>query len=364
MADQIRTLPDGDFTVSGTGEVRGVRSLGGTFATGGVVPGYTPGRDVHRFSSATGGTLDLSGGEAVMRPEWTRAVGPSYVNAANAAARNGGITGVRRFVRGGYASGGIIDGLPHQRFVMGGDIRLGGVQPFVRIPRQAYDNVLSNLVSSMKSTIMDMIRSAMAALAAPFGGGGGAVGGGGAMQWIIAHESGGNPRAQNPHSSASGLFQMIDGTWRAYGGSTAHAKDASVAEQQAVASRYVASRYGSWENAQRFWQSHGYYDRGGYLMPGTTMATNATGVPERVLSPTETRAYDQAPVGRHDSALIAELRSQNQQLRALRGDVDQGGYFGALIAEVHALRSQLAQTGSSVVAEAQGARFASVFGTI
>ena len=47
---------------------------------------------------------------------------------------------------------------------------------------------------------------------------------------IIACESGGDPRAQNPRSSASGLFQFIDSTWRSVGG-TGSAKDASVAEQ-------------------------------------------------------------------------------------------------------------------------------------
>ena len=58
--------------------------------TGGVLPGYTPGRDVHQFYSPTGGLLELSGGEAIMRPEWTRAVGgPAAVAAMNAKARKG-----------------------------------------------------------------------------------------------------------------------------------------------------------------------------------------------------------------------------------------------------------------------------------
>lgn len=70
------------------------------FATGGVLPGYTPGRDVHLAA--------LSGGEAVMRPEWTRAVGPGYVNAMNAAARGGGVSGVQRALGlPGFADGGI-----------------------------------------------------------------------------------------------------------------------------------------------------------------------------------------------------------------------------------------------------------------
>lgn len=73
-----------------------------SFATGGVMPGYTPGRDVHHFSSPTGGKLHLSGGEAIMRPEWTRAVGgPSAVARMNNDAKSGR---VQRF-----ADGGVVD---------------------------------------------------------------------------------------------------------------------------------------------------------------------------------------------------------------------------------------------------------------
>jgi hypothetical protein len=58
--------------------------------SGGVLPGYTPGRDVHEFFSPTAGRLSLSGGEAIMRPEFTRAVGgPAGVARLNSAARSG-----------------------------------------------------------------------------------------------------------------------------------------------------------------------------------------------------------------------------------------------------------------------------------
>jgi phage-related protein len=60
------------------------------YKSGGVLPGYTPGRDVHEFFSPTGGRLSLSGGEAIMRPEFTRAVGgPAGVARLNSAARSG-----------------------------------------------------------------------------------------------------------------------------------------------------------------------------------------------------------------------------------------------------------------------------------
>ena len=65
------------------------------FAAGGVLPGYTPGRDVHRFISPTGGALDLSGGEAIMRPEFTRGAGAGFVNYFNRIAKSRGAQGVK-----------------------------------------------------------------------------------------------------------------------------------------------------------------------------------------------------------------------------------------------------------------------------
>jgi tape measure domain-containing protein len=100
--DELNTVPLGNL---------------GAYATGGVLPGYTPGKDVHRFTSRTGGTLDLSGGEAIMRPEWTRAVGgPKAVNEMNAMARAGKLNHSVAYSTGGvfghqaYANGGVLTG--------------------------------------------------------------------------------------------------------------------------------------------------------------------------------------------------------------------------------------------------------------
>ncbi|MFJ6073712.1 hypothetical protein ACIQFU_23195 [Streptomyces sp. NPDC093065] len=102
-----------------------------SFASGGIMPGYTPGRDVHKFVSPTGGALELSGGEAIMRPEFTRAVGSGFVGAMNSLAMSRGTKGVQEALApllGGsapmatdrslpYASGGVF---PTQRFAGGG----------------------------------------------------------------------------------------------------------------------------------------------------------------------------------------------------------------------------------------------------
>ena len=79
-----------------------------SFAGGGVMPGYTPGRDVHEFFSPTGGFLALSGGEAVMRPEFTRAVGgKAGVDELNELARGGAPLAEMFGQR--FADGGIIN---------------------------------------------------------------------------------------------------------------------------------------------------------------------------------------------------------------------------------------------------------------
>jgi murein DD-endopeptidase MepM/ murein hydrolase activator NlpD len=73
------------------------------FHTGGIMSGYSPGRDDR--------VIAVGGGEAIMRPEWTRAVGADTINSWNAAARSGGISGVRKAIQAGmpaYADGGVV----------------------------------------------------------------------------------------------------------------------------------------------------------------------------------------------------------------------------------------------------------------
>lgn len=95
-----------------------------SYADGGTMKGYTPGRDVHKFYSPTGGLLELSGGEPVLRPELGAVLGTQWVDQANAAARTGGVRGARQFLSGGqaYANGGIFDG-GHQALASGGRIK-------------------------------------------------------------------------------------------------------------------------------------------------------------------------------------------------------------------------------------------------
>ncbi len=74
------------------------------------------------------------------------------------------------------------------------------------------------------------------------------------LDQIIDCESDGDPRAQNPSSSASGLYQIIDSTWRAYGGAefAPRARDASPEQQTVVAQRiYEGQGVGAWETCDQ-----------------------------------------------------------------------------------------------------------------
>ena len=71
-----------------------------------------------------------------------------------------------------------------------------------------------------------------------------------AKEWIAQRESGGSYTAYNPRGGYYGRYQLNPSLIH-YG--------ASPAEQEAAADNYVAQRYGSWENAQAFWQRNGWY---------------------------------------------------------------------------------------------------------
>lgn len=92
-------------------------TTGGRYAGGGVLPGYTPGRDVHRFVSRTAGVLNLSGGEGVLIPQAVRQLGGAAgIHFLNKRARDGRLS-LRPLLEQSHATGGIVyvDGEPMSR---------------------------------------------------------------------------------------------------------------------------------------------------------------------------------------------------------------------------------------------------------
>lgn len=72
-----------------------------------------------------------------------------------------------------------------------------------------------------------------------------------AKAFIYSRESGNNPNATNPNG-CYGIGQDCNGRVRSSCG-------ADYACQDAYFSNYATNRYGSWEAAQAFWQSHGWW---------------------------------------------------------------------------------------------------------
>ncbi|WP_064442686.1 phage tail tape measure protein, partial [Hoyosella altamirensis] len=80
-----------------------------------------------------------------------------------------------------------------------------------------------------------------------------------AVDYIVTRESGWNPNAQNPTSSAYGLFQFLDSTWATVGGQ----KTSDPYQQGVYGERYIGQRYGDPVSARRFWEANHWYDQGG-----------------------------------------------------------------------------------------------------
>jgi hypothetical protein len=291
------------------------------FATGGIFPGYTPGKDI--------GYIGVSGGEAIMRPEWTRAVGAEAVHAMNAAARTGGVAGVRRFL-GGFDGGGIVGSL-EGLFRSAGTRALDtikGIGDVLTDPAGALKKILKDLVglvpgadggigqlaAAAPNLLLDGLTKAIGNV---FGAGGGSAqpfnGKAGVGQWAgvvdqvlaalgqplslegavlrrIQLESGGNPNAINLWDSnakaghpSQGLVQTIPSTFAAYAGPY---KSMGITDPFAniyAGMNYALHRYGSISAIDPLKRPKGY-DSGGYLEPGYQMVYNGTGKPEPVLT--------------------------------------------------------------------------------
>lgn len=316
------------------------------WATGGVLPGYTPGRDVHLAA--------LSGGEAVMRPEWTRAVGPDYVNTMNAAARGGGVAGVQQALGiPAFKDGGIFDWIGSAASAvkgagskawenikstagwltdtLGASARAGmhaAVNPLMslfpagggdftkmirKIPPTMIDAILgyskkaddkgAATVGTIGGVIptgqrRTVITQALAAAGVPPPGSLGQWLAG--MNTLITRESGWNPKARNNWDinakngvPSQGLAQTIPPTWSAYVPSSLRKRGIlDPVSNVAAAVRYIVARYGNITNVQQANANRppAGYDSGGYLQPGLNLAYNGTGKPEPVFTSQQANA--------------------------------------------------------------------------
>lgn len=124
---------------------------------------------------------------------------------------------------------------------------------------------------------------------------------GSGRQWdslsqLINKESSWNPNAQNPSSTAYGLFQFLNGTWAGLG-----TKTSDPTGQATAGLKYISQRYGDPEKAWAFhkrnnWYAKGglveptLYDTGGILPPGQMqLVSNLTRKPEVIYTNQQNR---------------------------------------------------------------------------
>ncbi|MEV7501535.1 hypothetical protein [Streptomyces sp. NPDC093018] len=329
------------------------------FATGGIMPGYTPGRDVHLVPS-TAGPVALSGGEAIMRPEWTRAVGPGYVNAMNAAARAGGVSGVRNQL--GFAGGGIFDGIGNVLSSGWDKVKKGASwlkDTFGSAIQAGVKSVVTPLINKIPGgnigvvgLLKDLMKGAVTKLVGAGKKGDDAAAPNvkysptkGVEQWRgvvqqalrqvgqpqsyanitlrrMQQESGGNPTVVNKWDSnwkaghpSVGLMQVIRGTFRSFAGKYRNTGPflygVSVNPLANVYSsmKYALGAYGSLPAA---YNRAGGYDSGGWMPPGMNLMYNGLGQPEAVLTPSQWSAIQGAAVRGSDGPTYVGLQSGDQ----------------------------------------------------
>lgn len=193
-----------------------------------------------------------------------------------------------------------------QRFAGGGQVQPAGVvlagNTDVLSGRYAvssYNSFEKTFEDSMISAMRASIQRAAAAAMAFFGSGVSASGPlqqfarkllaayGWSNQWtqfndVVMRESGWNVHATNPSSGAYGIPQALPASKMASAGSDWMTSGYT---QLRWMMAYIKSVYGSPAGAWNSEMTRGYYDRGGWLPTGTSIAVNNTGQPERVLPP-------------------------------------------------------------------------------
>lgn len=327
------------------------------FAKGGiagVLPGYTPGRDVMTMPLAA-----FSGGESIFRPEFTRAVGRGWVDRANAIAARSGVNGVRNWLTGPdamggeglfYSKGGVIPGVV-QNFATGGILeKIGnfvkGIKDFTitnvkKAGKALLDKVFggtvpgAGMIKELMTAFPDWLKKTFLGWLGDKVGfeGAGISGKGAGAAMRFARQQAGKPyiwggvgpagydcsgfmsaiwnvlHGKNPYSRVftthgfgatggpGGFVRNLRsgfmvGVTHAGVGHMAGTLNGVNVESRGSAGVVVGAGARGVSDGLFPYKYGLKFDQGGYLSPGLTLAHNATGRRERVLDPEETRRYE------------------------------------------------------------------------
>jgi hypothetical protein len=252
----------------------------GGAAFGGLVPG-------HGNPRADDKLVLVSSGEFVMQADAVDKYGLGFMDAVNA----------KR-----YASGGPINpAAPETWAVSSEDAWATAVsKAFMSQSASAFQSALAAVAAAANAQSLLHPTGAGASVQALMQSMAAAVGWTGA-EWtalnnVEMREAGYNLTAQNPTSDAYGLAQFILGPseYAQYGGNSTTASG-----QITAMLNYIRDTYGDPIAAWQHELNYGYYDGGGYLRPGYTLAYNGSGQPEQVI-PYQQAGSDAALLGRLD----------------------------------------------------------------
>lgn len=290
----------GDFNIQGVSST----ILHGITAAGASGAGHSTGWRVPGFGGGDKHPAMLEGGEAVVPKHLVGAVAPFL--AANRVP--------------GFAAGGRVS-----------SSYSGLAIPMVPWAGTMAPDFLSSMTSIMENNITAGVKAAQAALTSGLGGAPPGSGpyqayarklfprfGWGMSQWppfnaIVMQESGWNPRAQNPTSTAYGIGQFLDSTWATVGATKTSNPYAQIWDME----KYIKQRYGDPAAAEAYHLRNNSYDVGGWLPRGVSLAVNRTGYPEQVIpggpnhgrhGPTVIRIIGSGSPTAYDTFLLNEIQ--------------------------------------------------------
>jgi SLT domain-containing protein len=129
----------------------------------------------------------------------------------------------------------------------------------------------------------------------------------GAMEILVNKESGGNTAARNP-SGASGIAQLMPGTFAAYH-MPGHGNIWNPVDNLIAGIRHLMAAWGSPDRIPGLLGGGNYkgYDGGGWLPPGLSLAQNLTGRPELVLNQDQLMTLSARSQGGNGSTYVAHF---------------------------------------------------------
>jgi hypothetical protein len=199
-----------------------------------------------------------------------------------------GLTDHLRGMIPGFAQGGIVPSYAGS---------VGGLQPWGAANWQAtVTQISTGIAKAMAAQVKAAAAGAAGAGVAGPGGGAPAANAalarkmmpawGSGPQWaawnyVAMRESGWNQFARNPSSGAYGIPQALPPGKM---GAAANPPRSNPAAQISWMIGYIRGRYGDPAGAAAHERAFNWYDQGGLLMPGLTLAMNGTGQPEHVMT--------------------------------------------------------------------------------